>query len=71
MTSKETALNQNQIYFSNITMHRNREEMEDYNSSSLICSFKKKKEGVTHFSLNSLARGSKREQHIWGQANRL
>lgn len=44
MTSKETALNQNQIYFSNITIHGNREEMEDYNSSSLICSFKKKKE---------------------------
>lgn len=30
MTSKETALNQNQIYFSKITMHGNREEMEDF-----------------------------------------
>lgn len=43
MTSKETALNQNQIYFSKITMHGNREEMEDLNSCSLICSFKRKK----------------------------
>lgn len=59
MTSNETALDQNQIYFSNVTMHGNREEMDDFDSRSLICSFKQKKEGETHLSLNSLARGSK------------